>query len=134
MKKIPYFIFMAFVAFSCSPKLSPDSSWGGKNWVLQELKGVPVQTSNSDKDAHLVFSPSEKRYSGTGGCNRIAGTYTIGKDNALKFADGMGTLMECPDIAFEKLFLSTLQTVNRYEFLNNELHLKNGKDIVMKLK
>jgi heat shock protein HslJ len=63
----------------CSPKLSPDSSWGNQRWVVVEMKGVPVQQSESRRDAFLKFEVAGKKFSGNGGCNQINGNYTIDK-------------------------------------------------------
>ncbi len=117
----------------CNPKLTPDHNWKDKKWGLIELQGVPVQVSNTDKDAHLVLSATDKRYSGTGGCNRIMGTYTIDNKNRISFGDAAGTKMSCPDLAFETRFLESLKTVDNYSMDGNSLLLKKGKETVMKL-
>src|SRR5687768_6213513 len=62
-------LFFAIIGFECSPKLAPDALWGRQNWVLVELKGVPVQQSGGRRDAHIVFDVAQKKFSGNGGCN-----------------------------------------------------------------
>lgn len=134
MKTIFFLLSMVTIAsFSCSPKLSPDSYWGGQRWVLVELKEVPVQQSGTRKDAFLDFSPSEKKFSGNGGCNRISGNYTLEKKNRIRFADVISTKMSCADIAFETAFVNALNKVDRFEVADNILLLKDGKDVVAKL-
>lgn len=128
------FVFVSGVLFACSPKLSPDNNWKDKRWILTELKGVPVQLSGTNRDAHLFFSPSDKRYTGSGGCNRINGSYEIDKRNKISFGDAAATRMTCPDISFENTFLSTLKEVNSYEMHDKTMVLKKGNEIVMKLK
>lgn len=128
------FIVSSCVLFACSPKLSPDNNWEDKRWVLAELKGVPVQLSGTNRDAHLFFSPSDKRYTGSGGCNRINGSYEISKRNKIRFGDAVATRMTCPDIRFENTFLSALKEVDSYELYNKTMLLKDGNEIVMKLK
>lgn len=118
--------------FSCSPKLSPDSYWGERRWVLVELKEVPVQQSGTRKDAFIEFSPSEKRFAGNGGCNRINGKYTVEKKDRIELGEVISTKMSCPDIAFETTFLNTLSQVDRFEVNGNILVLKDNKDILLK--
>lgn len=120
--------------FACSPKLQTDADWKNKKWVLWELRGVPVQTSGTDKDAHIQFSASDKKYSGSGGCNRMNGSYTLGKKGKLSFAEPALTRMACPDMAFESSFLQTLKEIDRYTVLDNKLHLMKGNEVLMKLR
>lgn len=127
-------MLIVILAAACSPKISPDAPLMGNRWVLVEMNGVPVQVSGSDKDAHLVFNTSEKRYSGSSGCNRMMGTYDMKSNGEVKFSPPAGTMMSCVDQAFENAFMKFFATVNRYEINNNELYLKQDKNVVMKLK
>jgi heat shock protein HslJ len=133
MKRIIFPTLTLLVVISCSPKLSPDHDWNARQWVLTEIKGVPVQLSGTGRDAHLEFNTAEKKYSGSAGCNRIAGSYSLEKKNAISFSDPVTTRMSCPDLAFEDLFLATLKTVNRQSEEGNQLILKKGNDVVLKL-
>ena len=74
-----FFLFFAVAAFRCSPKLSPDAGWGHQQWVLVEMKGVPVQQSGGRRDAQITFDAPAKRFSGNGGCNQINGNYNVDK-------------------------------------------------------
>ena len=47
--KYLFILIIAVAAFKCSPKLSPDAGWGHQQWVLVEMKGVPVQQSGGRK-------------------------------------------------------------------------------------
>jgi heat shock protein HslJ len=119
--------------FSCSPKLSPDTNWAEGKWVLIELKEVPVQISgNFERNAHISFLPSTKNYQGFGGCNKISGSYTIGK-SSLKFNAVTSKLAPCPDVPFETTFLSVLNVVDKYAINGDIMTLNDGKKIVMKL-
>jgi heat shock protein HslJ len=125
------FLFILFIS-SCSPKLSPDHNWAGQKWVLTEVSGVPVQLSGTDKDAHLVFSPKDRRYSGSGGCNRIMGGYAIDQGNKIRFENPAGTLMACPDIKFESKFIEVLSSVEKYGVSDKEMVFSKGNTIVLK--
>jgi heat shock protein HslJ len=128
-------LFVLFVLFTaCSPKISPDKKWNGKKWVLVELKGVPVQTSDTDRDAHIIFDASKKSFFGTGGCNRINGAYHLTTKGKLTFINPASTKMACDDLAFETLFLETLKSVNAWSTDDTFFYLKKDKEVLMKLK
>ena len=130
------FIILAVVALStvqCSNKLAPDAGWGNQRWVLVEMKGVPVQQSGGRKDAFISFNVGDKRFSGNGGCNQMSGNYTIdGRD--IHFGEVISTKMACADIEFETAFLSTLNSVNRYEVAGTDLLLKDKREVVLRLR
>lgn len=130
--KYIFILAVAFSAFQCSPKLSPDAGWDHQQWVLTEMKGVPVQQSGSRRDAHLNFDIIAKRFEGNGGCNQINGNYSIDK-KMIKFTEVSSTKMSCNDIEFENTFLSILSNVDRYEMNGNELLLKKKKETLLVL-
>jgi heat shock protein HslJ len=125
--KYLFFIVIAITEFNCSPKLSPDSSWGHQEWVVVEMKGVPVQQSGGRRDAHISFDVAAKKFSGNGGCNQINGNYIVDKKE-IKFTDVLSTKMSCNDIEFENTFLSTLSSIDRYEVKGSDLLLKKNKE------
>lgn len=132
MKYIPI-LLIAFIGFQCSPKLSPDAGWGNQRWVLVELKGVPVQQSESRRDAYMSFEVADRRFSGNGGCNQINGNYTLDK-NTIHFLDVISTKMSCNDIEFENVFISTLSSIDHYEVRGNDLLLKRKQVIMLVLR
>ncbi len=128
-----FILLIAVITFECTPKLSPDAGWARQNWVVVEMRGVPVQQSGGRRDAHIVFEVVEKRFTGNGGCNQINGNYTLDK-NEIKFTDVIATKMACNDIEFENAFLSTLGSVDRYEVNGNDLLLKKRKETLLVLR
>ena len=126
-------LFVAISAFCCSPKLSPDAGWGNQNWVVVEMKGVPVQQSGGRRDAHITFDVVQKRFTGNGGCNQINGGYTLGK-NEIHFIDVISTKMSCNDIDFENTFLSTLNSIDHYEVRGTDLLLKKKRETLIVLR
>jgi heat shock protein HslJ len=134
MRKFPAYLLVLLTFYSCSPKLSPDNKWGERKWVLIEMKGAPVQLSGTDRDAHLTFFAADKRYGGSGGCNRINGVYQINNKSKLIFGETASTKMLCADQAFETSFLNTLKTVDNYSIENNIMLLRKGREIVLKLR
>lgn len=123
-------LLIALISMNCSPKLSPDSGWGNKRWVLVELKGVPVQQSETRRDAYLNFEVGEKRFTGNGGCNQISGNYALDKNN-IHFSEVISTKMSCNDIDFENVFISTLSNIDHYEVRGNDLLLKRKRDVML---
>jgi len=128
-----FFVLFAMIAcLNCSPRLSPDSNWDHRRWVLTEMKGVPVQLSGGRKDAYINFEVSEKKFTGNGGCNHISGNYNLDK-STIHFSEVISTKMSCEDMAFENSFLSTLNNVDRYEARGNDLLLKRKKEVLLVL-
>ena len=128
-----FVLFIAFISIQCSPKLSPDYGWGNQRWIVTELKGVPVQQSDSRRDAFLSFNAGEKRYSGNGGCNQVSGNYTLSNNN-IHFGEITSTKMSCNDIEFENVLLATLGSIDRYEVNGGELSLKTKRAVMIKLR
>ena len=131
--KIFLILFIAIGTCCCSPKLSPDASWGTQRWVLVEMKAVPVQQSGGRRDAYISFQVAEKRFAGNGGCNQINGNYKVDKSE-IRFSDVISTKMSCNDIEFENTFLSILNTIDRYEVRGNDLALKRNKETLLVLR
>ena len=131
--KYLFFLFIAVSAFNCSPKLSPDAGWGNQQWVLVEMKGVPVQQSGGRKDAHIAFDVAAKRFLGNGGCNQVNGNYSVDK-NEIRFTEVLSTKMSCNDIEFENTFISILGSIDKYEIKGNDLLLKKKKETMLVLR
>ena len=127
------FVLLLVVSYmSCTPKLSPDSNWTGRRWVLTEMKGVPVQLSGGRRDAYINFDAGEKRFTGNGGCNQISGGYSLDKKE-IHFGEVISTKMSCEDIQFENAFLSALNSIDHYEQRGNDLLLKRHKEVLLRL-
>jgi len=136
MKQIILFLTVLVSVVSCTQLMTPqtaDYSWANRKWTLMEINGTPVQISGTEKDAHLYFSASDKRVSGSGGCNRINGNYSI-DSYRLGFGEFAVTKMFCVDIAFENNFLAALRSVDQFQVLNNVLILKRGTIVLMRLR
>jgi len=125
--KYLFILFIAISTFKCSPKLSPDAGWGHQQWVLVEMKGVPVQQSGGRRDAHIAFDVAAKKFSGNGGCNQINGNYNVDKKE-IRFTEVVSTKMTCNDIEFENTFLTALNSIDRYELSGTDLLLKKNKE------
>src|SRR5271166_1865829 len=49
-------------------------------WKLTVLRGASVETVDPQHEAHLILDPKEQRVSGSSGCNRLIGAYTLTGD------------------------------------------------------
>ncbi|HMO62058.1 MAG TPA: META domain-containing protein [Ferruginibacter sp.] len=144
MKKIRLFstvIFCLVMYSNCSntkkttTAATADSDVLFKNlWKLTEINGEKVPSASK---AMLEFTQEEGgRVSGNTGCNRITGTYTLGKDNAIQFGSTAITRMACLDntaSAIETKLASALKKATSWQADSNELLLKNGDVVLAKL-
>ena len=94
-------------------------------WRLVRLGDAPV-TANDLHQRHLAFDPATHRMSGSGGCNRISGGYTL-KGQKLTFAHVMSTMMACEGVMdTEQNFLKALGEVKRWRIAGRQLTLMDG--------
>ncbi len=96
-------------------------------WKLVALKGKPAQAFKDQREPHLVFKADELRVSGSGGCNNLAGGFTLEGDR-LALSQMAGTMMACPHgMEQEAAFLATLATIARYRIAGDALTLFDAK-------
>lgn len=111
---------------TCPPaKADSTVSIENRTWVLTVLEGAPVPKKEGSQAAHLILDAKEKRVSGSGGCNRIAGGYTL-DGSQLSFGQMVSTMMMCADGAEqERRFLKVLAEVATWEINGNMLTLRD---------
>ena len=69
--------------------------------------------------------------SGSGGCNRLSGGYTLAGDR-LTFGRTAGTMMACVDsMEMERAFLDTLSVVARWRIDGQRLELIDSRGDVL---
>jgi heat shock protein HslJ len=90
-----------------------DASIENTHWRLTALGDNPVAADSEQREAFLVLDPKQHRVSGSGGCNRLAGSYELNGDQ-LKFGQMAGTMMACPQgMDTEQAFLQSLGRVTK---------------------
>jgi putative lipoprotein len=100
-------------------------------WKLIELGGAAVVVVERQREPHFIPHPADKRVSGSGGCNRITGSYTLEADR-LGFGRMAGTMMACAaGMETEKAFLGALQRVARARTKQQQLELLDAADSVV---
>jgi len=124
--------FVAIAAQAqCEVVASSAVSLENTYWKLIALRGKPVTTADRQREAHLILQPEQHRVSGSGGCNRIAGGYTLAGDR-LTFGRAAGTMMACVDgMEQERAFLDTLGVVARWRVDGQRLELSDSRGEVV---
>src|SRR5690242_13082597 len=76
---------------------NPLASLEGTSWNAVEVNGTAVagDVTASERRPHLVFG-ADGRVSGSDGCNRLTGPYSVNGSNGLAFGPLAGTRMACP--------------------------------------
>lgn len=100
----------------CGSGISLDEPIEGPTWRLTQLGSEPVVPGT---DAQLMFDRSSGRVSGSGGCNRMSGSYTRA-GVSLKIGQLAATRMACTDpvrAASEAQFLSALNSTTSYRLI-----------------
>jgi len=106
----------------CGSGISLDEPIEGPVWRLVQLGDEPIAPGG---DAQLQFDRNSGRVSGSGGCNRVTGSFTRA-GVSLKLGQMAATRMACADPvrgANEAQFLSALQNTTSYRLAPGRLAL-----------
>jgi putative lipoprotein len=103
-------------------------------WTLVELEGEDVASAGDERAPHLEFDAAASRVSGSGGCNRLTGSFERNGDD-LRFGPMAATRMACVEEVMrrEGVFLDALGTVTRHQFEGRTLALLAGERVVARL-
>ncbi|WP_024852053.1 META domain-containing protein [Hydrogenovibrio kuenenii] len=88
-------------------------------WQLTAFFGQNIQTTGN---TNLRFSPQNKSVSGSAGCNRYFGSYTLQQNN-LTFSQLGSTKMMCMDMTEEDAFFKRIGQVNHFQLKDHILTL-----------
>jgi heat shock protein HslJ len=103
-----------------------DESVENTYWKLTQLNGTAIVAAGRQREPHFVLHPESGRVTGSGGCNRITGTYHLEGDR-LSFGPLAGTMMSChAGMEAERNFLGTLQKGGRARVASQRLELLDG--------
>lgn len=124
------FILAAAAAGSACTTVSLDQPIESRTWRLASIDAQPVIPSDDPRQsAQIVFDAGTQRVSGSGGCNRITGSYQR-SGAQLKIGPLASTRMACLDAArgqLETRFLAALQATTNYSMAGNELILLDAR-------
>lgn len=112
---------------SCGQPLT-DSPLRGTYWKLVRLgNNTPVELAEKQQEPHLIFSAEQPRISGSGGCNRIMGSFEL-DDDKLRLGQRAGTMMACLEgMELEQQFLNALTKVERYRIHGSHLEMLDAE-------
>ena len=127
-----YGVLLSFAASFAVVAMADAQQLAGSEWTPTEIAGAPQE---EDFDVFVQFG-SENRLSGSGGCNRISGSYQIAGEE-LSIGSVAMTRRLCPPPLMdrEKRFVSALEAAQTYLRQKTVLTL-SGSDglILMKLR
>jgi heat shock protein HslJ len=94
----------------------------GVTWQVTELRDADGAVIPLAATATLTLEDGQ--VTGSGGCNRFFGGYTL-DGSTLTFGPAGSTMMACPEdeMAFEQVFLAVLEDVASYTVAGQQLHL-----------
>lgn len=106
---------------------------GDVEWTLVELDGLSVEAVEGER-VYLVLDLEESRVAGSGGCNRVSGSFALAADR-LRFGALATTRMACPDdvLTRERAFLAHLERVTGYRLEERSLTLLEGDRATVRL-
>ncbi len=117
---IPLFtaaLLAAALTAGCSSGINLDEPIEGPVWRLDQLGGEPVASAGDpQRDPQLQFDRRNGRVSGSGGCNRVSGTFER-NGSTLKLSQLASTRMACTDPGLstkEAQFFAALQATASY--------------------
>jgi len=64
------------------------------DWKLVSAGDAPIHSASEQGEPHLLLSSDSHRVSGSGGCNRLVGSYEL-SGNQITFTKMAGTMMAC---------------------------------------
>jgi copper homeostasis protein (lipoprotein) len=115
---------------SCGNPLA-ESPLRNTYWKLVRLGDAPVEAAEKRAEPHLILAAREPRVSGSGGCNRIVGSFEVDGDR-LRLGRMAGSMMACPSgMEQEQRFLQALQKVERYRIRGSHLEMLDATDAVI---
>ncbi|MGM9512993.1 META domain-containing protein [Roseateles sp. DB2] len=104
----------------------------GVRWRVKELLGAPLgPAAGGARAPHLELDPAHLRLSGSGGCNRLMGSFTL-EGQRIAFKRVVTTMMSCPQgVAQERSLIETLGQVQRWHIDDRTLMLLNWQQQVL---
>ncbi|SHG06064.1 META domain-containing protein [Dysgonomonas macrotermitis] len=112
-------------------KIAPEQLDG--SWVLTNIGGDDASVKFKDSATYptLTFNIAENRVTGNGGCNVYNGGYKL-TNNQLIVDKVVSTMMACPNLEGEGLFIENLSDTSTVSFLGADvLQLAKNGNVVL---
>ena len=106
-----------------------DARLENTTWNLTRLGDKEEKADKSERTPYIFLDPNGNRLSGSGGCNRLSGTYQVDKQT-IRFGPTALTMMACPKgMDREKDFMEALGLTRSWKIRGEELELygEDGK-------
>jgi putative lipoprotein len=106
----------------------------GTRWKLIDISGTPPVSGSGVEEVNVTLTGEGKRLSGSGGCNRLMGEYTLHR-NSLRFKHIGSTMMACPDPVMkqEQAFMAALKDTTTYRITGETLELLKEQQVLARL-
>jgi copper homeostasis protein (lipoprotein) len=100
-------------------------------WKLTRLGNKPVFVQDRQREPSLILHPENHRMSGSGGCNRLMGSYTLTGEQ-IGFGHVASTKMACAEgTDTEQAFLEVLTQVRTWNVMGQHLELYDAKGVLL---
>ncbi len=100
-------------------------------WTLIRLGDQSISASGQRRLPSLTLHTDASRFSGSGGCNRLMGGYTVTGD-AIAFGTVAGTKMACPSgMDTEAAFVAALAKAQMWRVLGRLLELRDTQGTLL---
>lgn len=100
-----------------------DSPLRNTTWKLVRLNGEPARAFANQREPHLIFDAKAQRVAGSGGCNRLTGSFEVDGD-VMRLPPMVGTRVACAQgMAQEKAFVDALGKVATWQARGSHLDL-----------
>ena len=106
-----------------------DARLENTTWNLKQLGDKEEKAGEGERVPYIFLDPKENHVSGSGGCNRLSGTYQTDKQT-IRFGPTALTMMACPKgMDREKDFMEALGLTRSWKIRGEELELygEDGK-------
>lgn len=136
--KLLHYAILILCVFTISCKTSKKGSYAPKGdsrlmdtyWRLSEMNGKPVINPADAPEVHIRLTEKKRRITGFAGCNRITGTFELGKQGVIAFKAG-STMMYCEGrMDIENHLMQTLTNANRHVINDRHLLLYNDNRLL----
>lgn len=116
-----------------APHPAPQYPLERTDWKLERLGDEAVVDNPDQPEPNLTLNPDDHRISGSGGCNRMMGTYQLDGES-LRFGALATTRMACANgMDQEQRFLASLELVRTWKIKGTHLELssEDGKVVAL---
>jgi putative lipoprotein len=109
----------------------PAASLEGTFWRLVAIGDTPAIAMPAAREASFTLHSGDHRLSGSGGCNRLLGTFETGADT-LRIIPSGTTMMACAEELMnqENDFVAALKMTTNYRLTGDTLELRSGDRVL----